>query len=314
MSPIDVVIPTWNARALLDRCLDTLARQTLPANVIVVDNGSEDGTAEHVASTRPETRLVTLDRNHGFGAAVNRGIAAGSAPFVVLVNNDVECDADFLARLVAPLEADPGVGSVAALLLRPGRTTIDSYGVEVDRTLAGFARFAGAPYAATVLHDRHLIGPNGGAAAYRRRALEEVGGFDEAIFAYQEEDDLALRLGAAGWRGAGAPDAIGVHLGSASFGFRSDWQVQVAGASRAYLLRKYGILRSGPATAARALATEAAVMLADAVLERRLAATRGRLRGWRRGRGASARYPAAAVNDEIGMRAALARRRAAIAR
>src|ERR671916_738695 len=98
MASVDVVIPTWNGRALLDRCLDTLARQTMSANVIVVDNGSTDGTAEHVASTWPAVRLVLLARNHGFGAAVNRGIAAGSAPFVVLVNNDVECDEDFVER------------------------------------------------------------------------------------------------------------------------------------------------------------------------------------------------------------------------
>ena len=90
--------------------------------------------------------------------------------------------------------------------------------------------------------------------------------------------------------------------------------MEIAGASRAYLLRKYGVLRAGPGTAARAIATEALVMIADAVLERRLAAARGRLRGWRRGRGAHAEYPAAAVNDEIGLRASLARRRAAIAR
>ena len=314
MAAADIVIPTWNGRELLDRCLDTLERQTVAPNVIVVDNGSSDGTADHVQARRPGITVVRLDRNHGFGAAVNRGIAAGSAPVVVLVNNDVECDPEFLERITAPFAENERLGSVAGVLLAPGRARIDSYGIEVDGTLAGFARFAGAPYPATRLHERGLLGPNGGAAAYRRRALDEIGGFDEAIFAYHEEDDVALRLGAAGWTAAGVPDAIGIHLGSASFGRRSDWQVELSGTSRAYLLRKYGVLRRGPALAARALATELLVVVADALLERRLAAARGRLRGWRRGRSAHACYPETLVNRDIDLRASLARRRAAIAR
>jgi N-acetylglucosaminyl-diphospho-decaprenol L-rhamnosyltransferase len=165
VTAVDVVIPSWNGWALLERCLDSLARQTRPATVIVVDNGSTDGTAGRLAAEHPAVRLVPLDRNRGFGAAVNRGVAAGSAPFVVLVNNDVECDAEFVERLIAPMEADGRVGSVAGLLLRPGRATVDSYGLELDRTLAAFPRFAGAAYPATPLDDRHLVGPSGGAAA-----------------------------------------------------------------------------------------------------------------------------------------------------
>jgi GT2 family glycosyltransferase len=314
MTSVDVVIPTWNGRALLDRCLAALARQTVQATVIVVDNGSTDGTAEHLVDAWPEVRLVRLDRNWGFGAAVNRGIAAGAAPFIVLVNNDVECDQDFVERLIGPLEEDPAAGSVAGLLLVPGRATIDSYGIEVDRTLAGFGRFRGAPYGSTTLHGRHLAGACGAAAGYRRSALEDVGGFDEAMFAYHEDVDLALRLVAGGWACLGAPDAVGVHLGSASFGPQSDWQVEVSGASRAYLLRKYGVLRSGAGIAARTLAGEVAATLADAVLARRLAAVRGRRRGWRRGRGAHANFAAAVINEEIGVRGSLARRRAVIAR
>jgi N-acetylglucosaminyl-diphospho-decaprenol L-rhamnosyltransferase len=313
VSDVDVVIPTWNGWAPLERCLATLARQTAPARVTVVDNGSTDGTAERVAERYPEIEVVRLDGNRGFAAAVNRGIAEGSAPVVALVNNDVECDAQFVERIAAPLQADEGVGSVAALLLFPGRETIDSYGLELDRTLAAYPRFAGAPHPATALDERHLAGPSGGAAAYRRRALDEVGGFDEAIFGYLEDAELALRLSAAGWRCAGARDAIGVHLGSATFGVRSDWQIETAGASRGYLLRRYGVLRSSPRVAAQALLTEAGVALVDAVRARRLAATRGRLRGWRRAGRERVEPARAAVNPEIGFRESLRRRRAALA-
>jgi N-acetylglucosaminyl-diphospho-decaprenol L-rhamnosyltransferase len=311
VSDVDVVIPTWNGWAPLERCLATLGRQTVAARVIVVDNGSTDGTAERVAERGVE--LVRLEDNRGFAAAVNRGIAEGSAPIVVLVNNDVECDPQFVERIAAPLRADEAVGSAAALLLFPGRETIDSYGLELDRTLAAFARFAGSPYPATPLDEHHLAGPSGGAAAYRRRALDEVGGFDEAIFAYLEDAELALRLSAAGWRCAGARDAVGVHLGSATFGVRSDWQVETAGASRGYLLRRYGVLRSGPRVAAQALLTEAGVALVDVARERRLAAARGRLRGWRRAGRDRVELAPVAVNPEIGFRESLRRRRAALA-
>ena len=312
MDRIDVVVPTWNAWPLLQRCLATLDRQTVPKRIVVVDNASTDGTAELLAERHPDVALVRMTANRGFAVAVNAGIAAGSAPVVVLVNNDVECDPDFLERLVAPLETDSSIGAVAGLLLTPGRTTVDSFGLELDRTLAAYARYYRAPFPAARLDSRHLAGPSGAAAAYRRSALADVGGFDEALFAYLEDADLALRLRDMGWRCAGAPDAIGVHLGSASFGRRSDWQVETAAASRAYLLRKYGVLRFGVAVAAWTLAAELAVVAADLVLARRLAATRGRVRGWRRGRGASATVPVAAVNPELGFRASLDRRRAAI--
>jgi N-acetylglucosaminyl-diphospho-decaprenol L-rhamnosyltransferase len=308
MPVADVVIPTWNGRSLLDRCLPTLLEQ---GRVIVVDNGSTDGTDELLATRFPAVRVVAFPENRGFVAAVNAGISAGDADVVVLVNNDVECDEDFVTALAEALRPD-GVGMAAALLLRPGRERIDSYGVEVDRTLSAFPRFAGAPWPAG-LHERGLAMPSGGAAGYRREALATVGGFDERLFAYMEDVDLGLRLQAAGWRCAGTADATGVHLGSATFGYRSRWQVEVGGFARGYMLRKYGVLRRGAGVAAWALATEAGVVAVDAVLARDLAALHGRLRGWRSARGMRASVPDAAINRAIGPREALRRRRAAVA-
>jgi len=310
---VDVVIPTWNGRHLLESCLRLLAGQTVPCRVIVVDNGSSDGTAVFVHESHPEVTLLEFAENRGFARAVNPGIEAGSAPYVVLVNNDVDCDPTFVEHIVAPLRDREGVGMVAGLLLRPGRRAVDSFGIEVDRTLAGFARFTGAPYPDTALHDRHLAGPSGGAAAYRRRALEQVGTFDERLFAYMEDVDLALRLRAAGWEAAGAPEAIGVHLGSATFGHRSRGQVEIGGAARAYMLRKYGVLRRDPPAAAWALAAEAGVVAVDTLIGRDLAAVRGRLSGWRTAGNTRAPIPSDAVNPEIGFREALRRRRAVVA-
>jgi N-acetylglucosaminyl-diphospho-decaprenol L-rhamnosyltransferase len=309
---IDVVVPTFNGRELLGRCLPTLLAQSVPVRIVVVDDGSTDGTDEYL---REETAVesVRLSGNSGFAAAVNRGIAAGQAPYVVLLNNDVECDSEFVERIVGPLRDSASVGMVAGLLLRPGRAVIDSYGLELDRTLSAFARFARERYAAEALHERHLLGPSGGAAAYRREALDQVGGLDEGLFAYMEDVDLALRLRAAGWTSAGAPGAIGVHLGSATFGVRSRWQIEVGGRSRAYMIRKYRVLNRGLRVALWTVAVETAVAATECVIGRDVAAVRGRLEGWRAAHGTRMELPRDAVNPELGFVEALRRRRAVLA-
>ncbi|HLM50583.1 MAG TPA: glycosyltransferase, partial [Solirubrobacteraceae bacterium] len=112
---IDVVIPTWNRRDLLERCLPTVLRQTVPVRVIVVDNGSEDGSVAVVRERFGHAvSVIALPENRGFGAAVNAGVRAGEGALVVLVNNDVECDPGFAEALAAPF-ADPRVGMAAGL-------------------------------------------------------------------------------------------------------------------------------------------------------------------------------------------------------
>lgn len=307
---IDLVIPSLNGLELLRSCLAHLDTQEVPHRIYVVDNGSSDGTAEWLVEHRPAVRVIALTENLGFGAAVNRGMAAGDSEMVVLLNNDVDVDPGFLAALVAPLRADSRVGSVAGLLLRPGREEIDSFGIEVDVTLAGYARLSGQRLAASRLDEVGLLGASGGAAAFRRAALTDVGWFDERIFAYSEDVDLALRLRAAGWAARAAPDAVGVHLGGASFGVRSAWQSEVAGASRAYVIRKYGVLRAGAAVAIRTLSFELGVAAVDLLTRRRWSAVRGRVRGWKLGRGIAAidPLPVDAVNLRLNWRMSLRRR------
>ena len=305
---IDVVVPAYNHWDLTSSCLRHLAAQTAPHQVIVVDNGSTDETRAALRRDWPEVTAVELDRNHPFTQAVNLGVAAGRADHVVLLNNDVNLRPDCLEHLLTPLEGDPGVGSVAAVLLTPGERSIDSVGVTTDVTLAGFPRLQGlAPERAR--EDRPLLtGPEGTAAAYRRAAWERVGGLDESIHAYMEILDLAWRLREAGWATACAPEAIGVHLGSATFGRGSAGQRRLAGFSRGYLLRRYGVLRSR--FAPRALLTEMLVVSGDAVLTRDLAALRGRLAGWRAARGMKRRPrpPAEAIDATITLRDSLALR------
>jgi GT2 family glycosyltransferase len=305
---IDVVIPTFNGWGLTEKCLVHLRAQTVAHSVIVADNASTDGTPDRLRDAFPEIALVETGGNLGFAVACNRGAAAGKNEVVVLLNNDVEVRPDFLERLVAPLENTP-VGSVAALLVCPGGQTIDSIGLAADRTLAGFPRLFGRPVCDAALTTPVLAGPSGGAAAYRRSAWEDIGGLDERVFIYSEDLDLALRLRSAGWATVAAPDAIGVHLGSATLGHRSDWQRYQSGFSRSYFVRRYGILKTRAAV--RTLATEALVVAGDAALSGDVSALRGRMAGWRSAANLQRRPlpPHDAIDFTISFRASLRLRR-----
>lgn len=309
---IDVIVPVHNHYALTFACLEHLARQTVPHRVIVVDDGSSDDTAAQLSRDWPAASTIELGSNRGYTATVNRGASAGKGEYVVLLNNDVELRPDCLERLVAPMRANPEIGSVAALMLVPGEETIDSLGVTADITLAGFARLQGHPAADAQRPGPLLTGPEGTTGAYRRRAWEQVGGLDENIRAYMEILDLALRLHTAGWKTASAPDAVGVHLGSSTYGRRSATQRRLAGVSRGYLLRRYGVMSSR--AAARAVVTETIVTGGDMLLCRDLQALRGRIEGWRAGResGRHSWPPSEAIDASISLRESLALRRGAV--
>jgi GT2 family glycosyltransferase len=292
----DVVVVTWRGRDVLASCLEQLARQDEPHRTIVVDNASRDGTAELVRERFPGVDFVELPANRGFGAAVNAGAAVGSGEAIVLVNNDVYVDPGFLAALLAPLRADPRVGMVAGMTLMPGRARVDALGIELDAGLAAYNRLRhAAPHAEGA---GVLAGPSGGAAAYRRSAFEQAGGFDEALLAYGEDVDLALRLRAAGWRAAEARSATGVHLGGATIGVDSPRQRWLSGFARGFLLRRWGVLRSRAAP--RVLLIDALVVGWGLVRHRTLVPLRARVAGWRAaGRGSRA-LPAGVIDRSIG--------------
>ena len=300
MPSIDVVIPTYNGWELTESCLRHLEKQTVPHRVIVSDNDSPDGTAQKVRDEWPDVAVVETGGNLGFPVACNRGAEAGGGDIVVLLNNDVDARPDFLERLVAPFE-DERVGSVAGLLLVPGEELIDSIGLAVDPTLSGFPRLSGRPVAEAASERPVLVGPSGGAAAYRREAWEAAGGLDEAIFIYSEDLDLAMRLRTAGWEARAAPDAVGVHYGSQTMVHRSAFQREKGGWARGYLMRRYGVLRTRAGL--RALLVEAIVVAADAVISRDLTALKSRIAGWRAGKGKPRRAlpPRDSVATEIGL-------------
>lgn len=282
---VDVIVPVFGNWQITKSCLDSLACQSIAHRVIVVDDKSPDDTLLNLAASFPEVEVIALATNSGFAAACNRGLTFATADVVVLVNNDVVADPHMLTHLIAPF-SDPSVGSSTPLLLRPDGM-IDAFGITADVTLAGFLRHHGLPVGSLQDDADRLLGPYGAVAAYRRKALDQVGLLDEGIVMYGEELDLALRLSAAGWRPEASADARGVHLGGATAGRGSARQRERAGFGRGYLLRAYRVLASRHSL--RAVVSELIVCVGDALLSRDLAATRGRVAGWRAGRLATTR-------------------------
>jgi GT2 family glycosyltransferase len=299
----DVVVVTWRSGERVLRCLERLSEQDAEHSTWLVDNASGDGTVEGVRARFPELHVLELERNLGFGRAVNAGAALGSAEALVLVNDDVELEPGALSALLEPL-GDPAVGMVAGLTTIPGSGLVDGFGIELDVTLAAYNRLRRQPIR---YESGLLLGPSGGLAAYRRAAFQQARGFDERLFAYGEDVDLALRLRLAGWEAAAAPGARGVHRGGASFGVDSPRQRYLAGFSRAFLLRRYGVLRSRHG--GRALAIEALVIAAGLVRGRTLAHVRGRLAGWRAAGRERLTVPPDAVDRRITTREAIRRLR-----
>jgi N-acetylglucosaminyl-diphospho-decaprenol L-rhamnosyltransferase len=298
-------IPHHRGAERLGRTLRSLAEGTRPLDVIVVDNGSSDGSIELVREDFPETTLLELGENLGFGRAINRAVAAHPGDPVILLNDDVECEPRFAEALLdAAAEGAECVAGVLTQEADPG--LIDSAGVVADRTLMGFDYLHGEPLAAARTAPDPL-GPSGGAALYRLDAFRAAGGFDERIFLYYEDLDLALRLRAAGGRCRLAPEARALHAYSASAGAASGFKYSHTGWSRGYMLRRYGVT-ARPATALRALAAEAAICAGQIVKDRTAKGLSGRLRGWRDAAGLERRDSGDAPLLDISLRQALALR------
>ncbi len=301
-----VVLPSLDGTRTRD-ALRSLATQTAPHETIVVDNASPDREVSAACEEFEFARAIEPGENLGFSRAVNLAAAEATGEALVLVNDDARYDPEFVERLVGALE--PGTNVVAAAgLLRAERdeTRIDTAGIEIDRTLLGFDYLHGQPL--DVLSDGtpDPFGPTGAAAAYDREAFTRLGGFDERIFAYFEDVDLALRMRLAGWDCRLTPGARGTHAHATTLGPGSPRKNYLMGFARGYLLRKWGVVnaRRAPGTAVR----EAVICSGQALVDRNLAGIRGRREGWRSAAGGE--YPAAVVDAgaTLGLVDSLARR------
>ncbi len=208
---VAVVIVNYDGEALLPDCLAALAAQTrAPAEIVVADNGSRDGSIALLRARHPHVRILELGRNHGFAGGANRGVAATSAPWVCVLNSDATPAPDWLATLTAaPRDARTWALGSVLVSARSGR--IESAGDQ----------YAAAGYAYKLLRDRPLedlpaapypvFAAPGAAPVFRRDVFDALGGYEERFFLYYEDVDLAFRAVLAGYHALLVPGARVVH-------------------------------------------------------------------------------------------------------
>ena len=219
---VTVIIPNWNGRAFLPACLSSLARQSASDfGVLLVDNGSEDGSVAFVREHFPFVKCLALPENRGFSAAVNAGIKACSSPWLFLLNNDAEVEEHCLERLIAATRHYSEEDFFAVKMVNfHDRTMLDGAGDAALRAGVGYRLGTMEKDLGQYNEDRPVFGACAGAALYSRRLFERIGLFDEDFFAYLEDVDLNFRACRAGLRCHYLAEAVVYHIGSATSGAR----------------------------------------------------------------------------------------------
>jgi len=224
---ISIVIVYWNSATYLPRCLDCISQQTFrDFEIIIIDNGSLDEGTKGVEQIYPELhlRLERLSANRGFAAANNLAARLARGKWLVLLNADAFPNADWLEKLIEATKVYPDVVSFSSRQLQSNNPNIldgagDAYHV------SGFAWRLGLGYPADRygLKTAELFSPCAAAAMYQREAFIETNGFDEDFFSYYEDVDLGFRLQLQNHPSMYIPQAVVQHVGSATFGVRSDF-------------------------------------------------------------------------------------------
>ncbi len=238
MSEVTVIIPNYNGIKYIKDCLDSLAAQTMEADIIVVDNASEDGSREAVRNY-DNVRLIELEQNFGFCRAVNEGIRVTKTKYVILLNNDTKAEPEFVEELYKAIDAHDDTFSVAAKMLQMNAPEkIDSAGdlycalgwafsLGKDRSRAGYEK------------ESVIFSACGGAAIYRRALFEQIGYFDELHFTYLEDVDVGYRARIMGYVNRYTPKAVVYHAGSGTTGSRyNPFKVRLASRNSWYVIYK----------------------------------------------------------------------------
>ena len=240
MKKVSVIIPNYNGMQYVKRCLDSLMEQTLKDwEILFIDNGSADGSRELVEKEYPLVRVIALPENLGFCGAVNIGIYAATAPYVVLLNNDTEAEPEFLQELYDGIRRKPRAFSGGAMMLQfHNREKIDDAGNFYNALGWAFALGKGKP-AADYNKERKIFSACGGAAIYRKDLLEELGYFDEEHFAYLEDMDIGYRAQIAGYENWYFPKAKVYHVGSGTSGSRyNQFKIRYSSRNNIYMIYK----------------------------------------------------------------------------
>ncbi len=240
-SSVSVVVVNWNGGERVLACLESLDNQSRrPNEIILVDNASDDGSVDAIPHRFTQILVIRNPSNLGYGAGVNRGVAAATSAWIALLNNDAVADRDWIAQLLAVATSAPDYGMVASkIYLDRAQRVIDKVGHRIAIDGQNFGR--GHGFVDDGRYDllTEVAWPDGCAGLWRRSVFRQVGGLDEEFFAYADDADLGIRFRVSGWRCGLARHAIVEHRHSQSLGAYSAEKLYLVERNRIWLAAKY---------------------------------------------------------------------------
>ena len=222
---VNIIVVNWNGERFLKDCLAGLSIQTYADyEIILVDNGSSDGSVSLIKENSPAVKVIELAENRGFTGGNAAGLNVANGEFIALVNNDARAERDWLEKLVAPMLADRMIGICASKLIIEGTNCIDSAGDGITTAGVGFNHGRGEDRRHYTSVERVFAACAAG-CLYRRKMIDEIGFLDDDFFLYDEDVDLSFRAQLAGWKCVYVPDAVVYHKGNATAGRLSNTHV-----------------------------------------------------------------------------------------
>jgi GT2 family glycosyltransferase len=217
---VSLVVLNWNGASLLKECIGSLKRLDYKnVEVIVVDNASTDESLEVLASIEGVT-VVRNRTNLGYAGGNNAGFAAAHGAYVATINNDISVERAWLDEPVALLEKDNSIGIISSRQMNYfDRDTIDALYSFLHHSMILFQEGFRQRFDAQAggFSPLQVLGASGASTLYRKKMLDDLGGYDERLFAYHEESDLCMRAFLTGWKCVYVPSAVAFHQRSATF-------------------------------------------------------------------------------------------------
>ena len=212
---LTVIIPNWNGKKLLKNCLFSLYKQSFKNfEVVVVDNGSTDGSEEWIRTTYPEVTIISFSKNKGFAFAVNKGIAFSQTPYILVLNNDTVLERNCVKVLISEIKRRKKVAAITPkVLLMDSPALIDSAGDYMNTAGQAFHRGFREPKEKYNKKEEVFLVP-ATALLINRKLFGKIGKFDETFFAYGEDVDWSFRARLQGYKFLYEPEAIVFHKGS----------------------------------------------------------------------------------------------------
>lgn len=242
MAFTSVLVVNFDGRHFLDDCLTALERQTLPRHqyeVLLIDNGSTDGSVEFVRERFPGVRVIELRANTGFTGANNAGFQLARGQYIVLLNNDTRVDPNWLKSLVDTADKTQAGGAASHIVFKANPNVINSTGLVLLRDGRGADRDLNRPDGTANSPD--VFGGCGAAVLLRRELIDDLGGFDPALFMYYEDLDLAWRARLRGWDFVYDPEARVEHVGGGTSDTSSPFVLQYVERNRALVNIRNGL-------------------------------------------------------------------------